>query len=335
VIEIDGSFGEGGGQILRTSLALALITGQPFHMARIRSRRAKPGLRRQHLTAVRAAAAIGNAEVTGDAVHSTELTFRPGKVAGGHFDVDVGSAGSTTLVFQTILPALLVCGSDMTVAFKGGTHNHGGPPWDFLDEVFLPIVRRMGAQVSVRLERHGFAPAGGGRWTAAISRSELRPVSIHERGRLRSAVAQALVSNLPLSIAEREIAALRPRLDWRAEARCVESDGPGNIVMLCARYENVAELATGFGRRGVPAESVAREALECWLSYEASAAPVGEHLADQLLLPMALARGGSFVTMKPTLHTTTNIETIRKFLDVRFRVEQTGGAQWLIAAEPA
>ncbi len=332
VLEIDGSFGEGGGQILRTALALSLITRTPLRMVNIRAKRAKPGLRRQHLTAVRAAARIGNAHVTGDAVGSAELVFIPDEVAGGAYEFDIGTAGSTTLVFQTILPALLLCSEPSTIRLTGGTHNHGGPPWDFLDRVFLPVLRSMGARVQTRFERYGFAPAGGGRWQADVEPSMLRPLEISGRGDAISREAVALVSNLPETIAEREIAVLRRSLDATTfRTATVESDGPGNIVMISGSWRGISELATGFGQRGIPAEKVAAKALDCWLQYERSGAPVGEHLADQLLLPMALAGGGRFLTMKPTLHTTTNAEVIRRFLpNVRFQIEPAGKTTWSI-----
>ena len=184
MLELDGSFGEGGGQILRTSLALSLITGTPFRIIRIRANRSKPGLRRQHLTAVRAAARVGNAQVEGDAVNSAELKFRPGKVTGGNYVFDVGTAGSTTLVFQAILPALLTTPEPSTLTLIGGTHNHGGPPWDFLHTVFLPVLAKMGGRVTKDIERLGFAPGGGGRWTARIEPSTLTPLSLHHRGAL-------------------------------------------------------------------------------------------------------------------------------------------------------
>jgi RNA 3'-terminal phosphate cyclase (ATP) len=334
VLELDGSFGEGGGQILRTSLALSLITGTPFRITNIRANRSKPGLRRQHLTAVRAAARVGNAEVEGDAVHSSQLTFRPGKVTGGNYEFDVGTAGSTTLVFQAVLPALLTAPEPSTLTLIGGTHNHGGPPWDFIAAVFLPALARAGANFTVALERIGFAPSGGGRWTAYIKPASLKPMDLHKRGPLTRPVARALVSNLPLSIAERELDLVRKRLDWPDSAciaQPVDADGPGNIVMLTGAYGDVAELATGFGRRGVPAERVAQEAVGCWLRYDRSGAPVGEHLADQLLLPLALAGSGSFTTLKPTLHTTTNAETISRFFPLRFRIERQTDRTWTVA----
>ena len=334
VIDIDGSFGEGGGQILRTSLALSLITGQPFRIFNIRANRSKPGLRRQHLTAVRAAAAVGQAQLEGDAVNSTELTFRPGRVSGGAYEFDVGTAGSTTLVFQAVLPALLIAPAPSSLRLIGGTHNHGGPPWDFLDRVFLPAIATMGAQVTARLERHGFAPGGGGRWSASVQPSALTEFRLHERGPANGRLARSLVSNLAESIADRELDVVRKRLGW-GESECrgevVEADGPGNILMLSERFGHHAEMATGFGQRGLPAEEVARQAVRCWTAYDASGAPVGEHLADQLLLPIALAGRGSFTTLKPTLHTVTNAETIARFLPLRFRIEQETERTWRVS----
>ena len=334
LVEIDGSFGEGGGQILRTSLALSLITRTPFRIFNIRRNRSKPGLRRQHLTAVRAGARIGAAELEGDTLNSGELTFRPGSIAGGDYEFDVGSAGSTTLVFQTVFPALLGASKTSVLRFTGGTHNHGGPPWDFLDRVFLPVLRTMGAHVSIHLERHGFAPGGEGRWTAKIHPSRLRPMSMPARGQLRSRSVRALVSNLPENVANRELSTVRKHLDWPLtdmRAELVEATGPGNIVMISAAFEHLTELATGFGQRGVPAEKVALHAVQCWQSYDQSSAATGEHLADQLLLPLALAGGGSFTTVEPTLHTTTNADVIGRFLPVRFAITQTGSGVWTIA----
>ena len=333
MIEIDGSHGEGGGQILRTSLSLSAITGLPFRMTSIRVRRSKPGLRRQHLTAVRAVAQICNAEVEGDRVNSTELSFSPRKVNAGRYTFDVETAGSTTLVFQTVYPALLCStGEPSHLTFIGGTHNHGGPPWHFLDRVFLPVLRRMGAVVSIEIERYGFAPAGGGRWSAVITPSKLQPIEMRSRGSQINGEASAIISNLPQSIADRELAIVRRKLSWSPEklsSSVVESDGPGNIVMVYGSFsaDAAAELTTGFGQRGIPAETVARSAVECWQAFDAADVPVGEHLADQLLLPMALAGGGAFTTLAPTLHTLTNVQTIRKFLvnaDFRFSTDDTG-----------
>ena len=335
-MEIDGSFGEGGGQILRTSLALSLITDTPFRIRNLRQARSKPGLRRQHLTAIRAAARIGDARIAGDAVGSREIVFTPGKMQGGDYEFDVGTAGSTTLVFQTVLPALLRCSGPSTVTLVGGTHNHGGPPWDFIETVFLPALRQMGASVSTRFERYGFAPGGGGRWRAEVQASALRPVNFQERGEATERSVRAVVSNLPVSIAVREISIIRAGLAWPESAyrvETVDATGPGNVVMISASFAGASELTTGFGQRGVRAERVARDALDCWKRYDQADVPVGEHLADQLLLPMAIARGGRMVTTKPTPHTITNAEVIRKFLPVRFHMSQLDGERWEIAVE--
>ena len=331
MIEIDGSHGEGGGQILRTSLSLSAITGLPFRMTSIRIRRSKPGLRRQHLTAVRAVAQICNADVEGDRVNSTELSFKPRKVNAGRYTFDVGTAGSTTLVFQTVFPALLCATNEPSyLTFIGGTHNHGGPPWHFLDRVFLPVLRQMGAVVSIQLERYGFAPAGGGRWSAVVTPSKLHPIELHTRGSQVTSEASAIVSNLPESIAERELAVIRRNLGWSRQTLviCRRLRRSGQHRDAIRIFSNdTAELTTGFGQRGVPAETVARSAVECWQAYESADVPVGEHLADQLLLPIALAGGGAFTTLPPTLHTFTNVHTISKFLPgagFRFLTDERG-----------
>ncbi|MFN7134491.1 MAG: RNA 3'-terminal phosphate cyclase, partial [Myxococcales bacterium] len=186
MLTIDGSMGEGGGQIIRTSLACALITGKSFRITKIRARRAKPGLMRQHLTAVRAAAEIGDAEVTGAEVGSSELTFRPGKLRAGDYHFAIGTAGSTTLVLQTVLPALLMASGPSSVVLEGGTHNPMAPTYDFLERCFLPLVERLGPRVSTRLERPGFYPAGGGRWSVQLAPAPLKGFELLERGELRA-----------------------------------------------------------------------------------------------------------------------------------------------------
>jgi RNA 3'-terminal phosphate cyclase (ATP) len=329
MVELDGSFGEGGGQILRTSLALSLITQQPFHLFNIRQRRKKPGLRRQHLRAVRAAEAVGNASVDGAHVDSSELVFRPGAISPGAYHFDIGSAGSTTLVFQTVLPVLLMCNEASTLLLEGGTHNNGAPPLDFLEKALVPLINRMGPSISVNHERYGFAPAGGGRWKATIDpRSGLKPLHVGERGKLRQIRVRALISKLPSHIAERELDTVRKQVSWAANysIETVESPGPGNIVLIEIE-SNVTEVFTGFGQRSVPAEAVASEALRCAQAYLDCEAPVGEHLADQLMLPLALAGGGSYESSAPTLHSTTNAEVIERFLGRTVRIEQTGSAK--------
>jgi RNA 3'-terminal phosphate cyclase (ATP) len=341
MISIDGSFGEGGGQILRTALGLSLFTGQQFRIEKIRSGRRNPGLLRQHLTAVKAAAKIGQADVTGANLGSTQLTFTPGQVAPGRYEFAVGTAGSATLVMQTVLPALLISddqGQQTHLTLEGGTHNPFAPPFDFLAKAFLPLLERMGARIEARLEQYGFYPAGGGRFEVAITPArKLEPIELNERGKILDRRATAMVAHLPRNIAERELGVVHKKLSWPKEWLKAESTtnspGPGNIVSIEIESENLTEVFTGFGERGVAAESVADQAVVAARRYLASDVAVGEHLADQLLLPMALARGGSFTTVPPSRHTTTNIEIIRKFLDVEIRAEQMTNRSWKIEAK--
>jgi RNA 3'-terminal phosphate cyclase (ATP) len=332
LIQIDGAFGEGGGQILRTSLALSLITRQPFRISNIRANRAKPGLRRQHVTAVRAAATVGDAEIDGDKVDSRELVFRPKHVRAGEYQFSIGTAGSTTLIFQAVLPALMIAEGPSRLTFEGGTHNSGAPPFDYLDRVFLPVLNRMGPPVTTRLVRHGFAPGGQGAFEVHIVPvARLGELQLTERGEIRERRVGALHSNLPGHVAEREIATARTHAEWaqaHATAQRVDAAGSGNIVLLEVRTDNLSEMFTGYGERGVPAETVAHQALRCAEDYLASGAPVGEHLADQLLIPLALGGGGVYRTMRPTLHTTTNAEVIRRFLPVTIAIEQFAPAEW-------
>jgi RNA 3'-terminal phosphate cyclase (ATP) len=333
MIEIDGSFGEGGGQILRTSLALSAITGKPFRIYNIRANRDKPGLRRQHLTAVRAAAEICGGRVSGDAVGSAELTFSPGPIAPGEYTFDIGTAGSTTLVLQAVLPPLLVANGPSRLTLVGGTHNPNCPPYNFLAKSFLPLIERMGPGVESTLERPGFYPAGGGRFTVAVRPAALRPIQLPDRGPLKRRLGRAVVANLPRSMALRELGVIARTLSFSDdELRAEEAAaiGPGNVVMIEVESEAVTEVFTGFGSRGVRAEDVAREAAGAAKRYLDGNVPVGDCLADQLLLPFAIAGGGSFRTLRPTRHTQTNIEVIRLFLDVRVSLRELGRDEWMI-----
>jgi RNA 3'-terminal phosphate cyclase (ATP) len=325
MLVIDGAMGEGGGQVLRTSLALSLITGRAFRIERIRANRARPGLRRQHLTAVQAAASIGAAEVRGDQVGSSELDFEPHGVshAGSReHRFDVKTAGSATLVVQTILLPLLSTRGRSRVVVLGGTHNDKAPSYDYLDRVFLPLLRSLGARVRASMIRPGFYPAGGGEIRLEIEGpTSWRPLELHDSGALHHERARILISKLPEHVAEREADTIRDRLGWsEVEIERVTSPGPGNVVLLEHAREHVTEVFTGFGRRDVRAEKVARNAIGELRTHVETGAPVGPHLADQLLLPLALGAGGSFRTGEPTLHTRTNADVIRAFLDVEIEL---------------
>jgi RNA 3'-terminal phosphate cyclase (ATP) len=326
MLHLDGSRGEGGGQILRTSLALAMITGKPFQIRQIRAGRAKPGLMRQHLTAVKAAAEVCGAETEGAELHSKRLTFKPGEVRPGMYRFDIGTAGSATLVLQTVLPALMAAHGPSQLVLCGGTHNIHAPPFDFLAKAFLPLLCRIGPQVSATLVRPGFYPAGGGEVVVEIQPAEhLKSLDLIDGGRVVRRRARATVSRLPRHIAERELATIRRKLDLTEDETAIEevgSPGPGNVVVVEIERERVTEVFTGFGQRGVSAEKVAEGVAREVANYMKSGVPVGEHLADQLLLPLALAGAGRFRTSKPTLHTATNVETIREFLEVNFEIQE-------------
>lgn len=336
MLTIDGAFGEGGGQILRTALALSLVTGTPFRMEHIRAGRSKPGLLRQHLTAVQAAMTIGNAGVEGAVMGSQSLTFVPGQVTPGAYTFAVGTAGSTTLVLQTVLPALILASAPSTLTLEGGTHNPFAPPFDFLTHAFLPLLNRMGPQVQAILDRPGFYPAGGGKCRVLITPTPtLQRLDLVARGDIRSRRAQALVANLARHITERELAVISHKLGWPAEwlqsVQVDNSRGPGNVVTITVESTHVTEVFTGFGERGVPAEAVATHAVQATRRYLAAEVAAGVYLADQLLLPMALAGGGSFTTLPLSQHSTTNMHIITQFLPVHISAEPytTPGA-WLV-----
>jgi RNA 3'-terminal phosphate cyclase (ATP) len=319
MVEIDGSFGEGGGQILRTALALSLVTGQPFRINNIRAGRKKPGLLRQHLTAVQAAVEIGSAQVSGASMGSPEVNFVPSGIRSGRFNFSIGTAGSTTLVLQTVLPALIVAGGPSTLVLEGGTHNPFAPPFDFLAKAFLPLLARMGADVRATMERPGFYPAGGGRLKFdVIPAPKLRALVLPERGEILRRAGRALIANLPANIADRELNVIRRKMSWGAgmlhKESMENSAGPGNIVIIEIESEHVTEVFTGFGERGLPAENVAEQAVRAARRYLAAEVPIGEYLADQLLLPMAIGGGGNFSTLPLSRHATTNLEVIHRFL---------------------
>ena len=334
LIVIDGSEGEGGGQILRSSLALGAITGKAFRVVNVRGRRKKPGLLRQHLTAVRAAATISRAELQGDELRSSELVFRPGVIEHGEHQFSVGSAGSATLVFQTVLWPLVQAPGRSRLVFEGGTHNPMAPPFDFIARVFLPRMRELGLVIEAKLVQAGFYPAGGGRFEVEIEGGRV-PAAFEwlDRGKILRQEARAKVANLPPRIAKRELSTVRGRLMWSREqcrVEALEGRGPGNALCLYVECEGGRELVTGFGDKGLKAETVAERAcdeLRGWLDAEVA---VGEHLADQLLIPMALQAvheggGSAFTTTEPSLHARTNAEIIARFLPVRFEFEARGG----------
>jgi RNA 3'-terminal phosphate cyclase (ATP) len=338
MLTIDGAIGEGGGQILRSSLTLSLMTGKPFRMIHIRASRKKPGLLRQHLTSVQAAARISGASVVGDRLGSQDLEFSPGQITPGSCQFDVGSAGSATLVLQTILLPLALASGETTIDLSGGTHNPLAPPFEFLDRTFFPVLKAMGARISATLVRPGFYPKGGGRMRITVSPTKrLEPLDLMERGAIRQEQARAIVAGLPRHIADREIRTVAEILGWESSKLQVESldtrFGPGNVLLLVIASEHITEVFTGFGERGVSAEKVAERVCRQVRRYLDADVPVGEHLADQMLLPLAIAGSGRFRTLPLTPHTMTNIAVIERFLDVRVVCEPASEKSWVVQLE--
>jgi len=334
-IELDGSVGEGGGQILRTALTLSMCTGRPMQIKNIRAKRKKPGLMRQHLTAVQAAQAVSGAEVQGAAVGSGELSFTPGAVRGGDYCFNIGTAGSCTLVLQTILPALLMAEEDSHITLAGGTHNAMSPPFHFLQRAYEPLLARMGANLELQLNRFGFYPAGGGEISVAIKAGgPLMPLHLEGRGERLNAYAESFFAGLPAHIAERELAVVKRRLAWSDEQLFMSGvnhdQGPGNALLITLEYEHVTEVFTGFGERGVSAETVANRTVQEARQYVASDATVSHYLADQLLLPMALAGGVSFIATEWSQHAATNAEVIQHFLPVSIETRKTESGSVLV-----
>lgn len=333
MLRLDGSVGEGGGQLLRSALTLSAATGRPFRMEGVRAGRQPPGLRRQHVAATRAAAEISGAHLEGDAPGSTRVVFRPSSLRGGQFTFDVGGAGSAILVLQTVLPALVLADRASDLTLRGGTHNPFAPPFEFLQRAYLPALRRMGMEATATLDRRGFFPAGGGLVRCRVRPGEPVPLSTHERGEELRRRARAVVADLPRHIADRELSVTRAMLDLdERDVELVEdgeADGPGNVLIVDVECEEASEVLAGFGRRGVPAESVATETCKQALRYIESEAPVGTHLADQLLVPMGLAGGGSFTTREPTSHMRTNAIVVRRFLRVDVHIRETNG-KWRV-----
>jgi RNA 3'-terminal phosphate cyclase (ATP) len=327
--------GEGGGQILRTSLTLSLCLNRPFRIRHIRARRKKPGLQPQHLVAVTAAATVGRAEVHGAAPGATEILFAPRQLTPGDYRFDIGTAGSTSLILQTLLPALLSAPTASRLGLLGGTHNPLAPPYEFLRFAYLPLLRRMGAGVTAKLDRAGFYPVGGGSVSVEIQPvKQLRPLNLPERGELKSLTAHALLARLPEHIAVRELQTLQRQLKMENSQLHIQhlhtAKCPGNALILVIESEHCTEVISAIGRRGLPAEKVAQNIVDQARRYLNANVPVGQHLADQLLIPLVLAGSGCYNTLEPDSHTRTNIEVIHAFTDADLRCEQLDQQRWTL-----
>jgi RNA 3'-terminal phosphate cyclase (ATP) len=332
LVELNGGHGEGGGQILRTALSLSLLTGRPFRIHDIRANREKPGLRPQHLSAVRAAAELGAAAVEGASVGSRALVFRPGRVEPRDLTFDIGTAGATGLVLQTLhLPLSLRSDRAVRLTLTGGTFNTKAPSFPFLDRTWARYMRMLGLGVSLAMPLAGFYPAGGGRLEAWIEPAAApRAITLTDRGRLKHFEVLAGVCKLKHGrIAERMLEQVHrrsqgtPDLDWWDAAVEWPGPAPGAAIAVTAEFEHLSATFVGLGERGKPAEVVADEAIDETRAFLEAPGAVDPHSADQLLLPLAFAEGRSVYTVSAvTEHLRTNARTIRAFLDRPIRVEE-------------
>ena len=284
---------------------------------------------------MRAARDISGAQVEGDEIGSSTLSFDPGSAWPGNYYFAIGTAGSTTLVLQTILYPLLLAEDKSQLILTGGTHNIHAPSYDFVAQTFLPILNRMGPKVTITIDRYGFYPRGGGQLTVNITpTSHLSSISIMARGKIVAQQARALITKIPEHVAKRELRQVSKNLGWQKD--CLHhcplpaDQGPGNVILLEVQSEHITEIFTGFAQRGVRAEAVADSAIKMAQNYLAADVPVGEYLADQLLIPLALAGEGEFTTLALSEHTLTNIDVIQMFLSVDITHSQLSSGKWVI-----
>jgi len=324
---IDGSFGEGGGQILRTALSLSLVTGKSFRLFNLRARREKPGLRPQHLSAVKAALKISGARAEGAEIGSQELIFFPGPVKAGNYRIDIGTAGSTSLVFQTLLPALLNLDAESRLEIKGGTHNPKSPCFDFLNHCFLPLLKIIGIEVESEIYGYGFYPRGGGEVRFKIHPWQKRSaLDLTEPVRWSGPKADILLAGLEQHIADREREELIARLNLsteQVELKFLPSDqGPGNVILLKYLSDRRTEIFTGYGEKGKRAERVAQEVAREAKNFSRSQAQLDPYLADQILLYLAIS-SGSFTTSFLSSHFHTNLQILQLFLNFHSEIKSS------------
>ena len=343
MLELDGSYGEGGGQLVRTAVALSAITGRAVAIRNVRANRDKPGLAPQHVAAVRAAAALAGASVEGVQLRSQSIRFTPRAPGGGSFRFDVGTAGSVTLLLQALLPVMIASGKPCDAEIIGGTDVRMAPPLDYFREVLLGLLSRMGVQVRLEVRRRGYYPRGGGEVRVSVSPSALRPVAFDAPGALRSISGLAHVANLPEHIAMRMRASalerLAPLKDVTPDIACRvlgpdEAIGPGGAIVAWAHTDRTVLGAGRTAERGVRAEALGEAAGEELATDLAVGAAVDLHAADQLLVYFALAQGGALTTRAVSLHAHTCIWLIEQFLPVRFQVSQAGVLSRIALAAP-
>lgn len=346
MVEIDGSMGEGGGQVLRSALSLSCLTGKGFRIGNIRKSRSKPGLMHQHLMAVQSAAKVSGAELSGAGIGSQQLVFVPRGIQAGNYSFDIGTAGSTTLVLQTVLPPLLSAAVRSQVIVTGGTHVPFSPSWNYFAEIFLPAIARLGVRAEGSVEACGFYPRGGGRVRCRLEPLRaISPLWAMEPGRLLRVGGCSAVGNLPRSIAERQLEAARAVLQGElgrdlapleVDIGEVQVYGQGTFIFLEGVYEQGRAGFTAIGERGKPAEQVGEEAAREFLAHHRSGLPIDPHLADQLVLYLARAEGEStFATSRITNHLETNLQVAGLFLEMKASIAGEEGGPGTVTISPA
>lgn len=347
MIEIDGSVGEGGGQILRSALSLSILTQQPFRIEGIRASRPKPGLRPQHLKAVDAAAAISQASVEGASIGSSRLVFKPQKIRTGRYKFDIGTAGSTSLVLQTIFTPLSIASSATSVIITGGTHVAWAPCYHYLDLQWLHFMKLCGFDAQLNMENAGFYPQGGGRIDAVVRPAkEIRSLLLQERGELQAVQGISAVANLDFRIAERQKKQAMRRLQSccpQVHIKCINLPSPtkGTLLFLLAEFNPAAGNQSGracfyaLGELGKPAERVADEAVDALDAFLESDGVVDQYLADQLLLPLSFAQSSSRVrTSCITDHLRTNAQVIESFTSTNIDIQGEHGSPGMVEIAP-
>ena len=325
MVVIDGSSGEGGGQILRTALAVAMVTGQPFRIKDIRAKRKKPGLLRSHLAVIDVAAQLCSAGFDGTGLGSSQLTFFPGDVVPGQYKFSVPATVAASLVLETLLPVLCLAKGESTVVIEGGFNNAATPPAEFLAKTYLPQISKMGPTTKLRLESAPELPLGVGRFVLTVEPTvRFKAISLMDRGVPMQKSASRALTGLGGHRKADEVDALERTLGMAKQSLKGDPQLRTSKVMLEMSYESITEVFTAFGKAGQTNEALAAEAAKQAKRYMESPAAVCEFLADQLLLPMALAGSGSMSTTRVSPHARANMDTIRAFLGVEFWTDPLG-----------
>ena len=342
MLTIDGSYGEGGGQLVRSAVALAAITGEAIELHGIRARRTPPGLAPQHVTAVQAVAALCGAEIEGLRVSSPALRFRPGRLRGGHYRFDVGTAGSLTLVLQAVLPVAALCDTPVTLVLTGGTDVRAAPPLDYLRYVFLPLLAQAGVNVTLDLRRRGYYPRGGGEIEVRVHPGRPRSLLLMQPHPVTALRGLAHAANLPGHIIERMqrsaslvLADIAPVAIEQESVAPAQAHGQGGAIVLWAQARDRFLGGAAVAQRGVAAEQIGQSAAQALRAEIVAGATLDVHAADQILIYLALARGTSgFLVRTITSHAETTLWLLRRFFPLESGMAVEGACTRVVLTCP-